>query len=575
MMQTSASAVKSKRPSKRKLTGAHYTPYGLASFLAKRISDHIKEKDHGLRITDPACGDGELLLALHRELPASLSEASTFVAIDQEPTAVANVTAAWQFENLEAHVEDFLSLQFEESQNPSLFEEGSSVNELADVIIANPPYVRTQVLGAEKAQQLALAFELTGRVDLYHAFLVGMTKALRPGGLLGVITSNRFLTTKGGASVRAFLESNYDILEIIDLGDTKLFEAAVLPAIFIGRKKVSKSIASGTNGKFIRIYEDLKENAVGKAKDSVYAVLLSDEDGSYTVDGRTFKLTTGTITLNNPSEPWQLVCENEHKWLHRVEARSSFLLGQLMHIRVGIKTCADSVFIRKDWASVPSELRPEPPILRPLIDSEDCSRWSTDLSNLSRKVLYPYTVENGKRCLLDLNYFPKSQSYFEHYRAKLEGRTYLRESSREWYEIWVPHNPQSWSLPMLVVPDISPVPKFLFTSEGAIVNGNCYWLTLRHGLPNDYLFLVLGIANSQLMTEYHDLAFNNKLYAGRRRYLTQYIEKYPIPSLDSECAQDLVDLVKKRVFGVFNEEKVLQMETEIERAVRVLYGFEA
>ncbi|MEO8873656.1 MAG: modification methylase, partial [Candidatus Kapaibacterium sp.] len=70
-------------------------------------------------------------------------------------------------------------------------------------------------------------------------------------------------------------------------------------------------------------------------------------------------------------------------------------------------------------------------------------------------------------------------------------------------------------------------------------------------------------------------AFNNKLYAGRRRYLTQYIEKYPIPSLDSECAQDLVDLVKKRVFGVFNEEKVLQMETEIERAVRVLYGFEA
>jgi hypothetical protein len=45
------------------------------------------------------------------------------------------------------------------------------------------------------------------------------------------------LSTKSGESVRKFLNENYEILEIIDLGDTKLFDAAVLPAIFIGRKK--------------------------------------------------------------------------------------------------------------------------------------------------------------------------------------------------------------------------------------------------------------------------------------------------------------------------------------------------
>ena len=54
-----------------------------------------------------------------------------------------------------------------------------------------------------------------------------------------MITSNRYISTKSGGDIRKFLLDNYDIIEIIDLGDTKLFNAAVLPAIFIGKKKVA------------------------------------------------------------------------------------------------------------------------------------------------------------------------------------------------------------------------------------------------------------------------------------------------------------------------------------------------
>ena len=124
-----------------------------------------------------------------------------------------------------------------------------------DVIIANPPYVRTQVLGSDRAQQLAARFQLTGRVDLYHAFLIAMTDVLRPGGVLGVITSNRFLTTRSGASVRSFLRERFDLLEIIDLGDTKLFSAAVLPAVIVARKRVSSSTERHPT-RFKRVYED-------------------------------------------------------------------------------------------------------------------------------------------------------------------------------------------------------------------------------------------------------------------------------------------------------------------------------
>ena len=83
-----------------------------------------------------------------------------------------------------------------------------------------------------------------------------MARQLRPGGILGVITSNRFLTTKGGMATRRFLRLNFEILELVDLGDTKLFEAAVLPALVFARKR---SDTNGHHGRrdpdFIRIYE--------------------------------------------------------------------------------------------------------------------------------------------------------------------------------------------------------------------------------------------------------------------------------------------------------------------------------
>jgi hypothetical protein len=568
-----AQVEKVKVHSKKKSTGAHYTPVELAQFLAKRLACLIGKGTENLRIMDPACGDGELLKALATELPEKISGYSQFIGFDQDGEAIADLNDCWTFGSLDARTEDFLSLSFNQPAVSSMFDDASEIQPLADIIIANPPYVRTQVLGALKAQQLAMAFDLTGRVDLYHAFLVAMTNALKPGGILGVITSNRFLSTRGGISVRQFLESNFDILEVIDLGDTKLFEAAVLPAIFIGRKRTKKEIQSKIKGRFIRIYEDPGSKTTKKKK-SIYEILNSDVDGSYMVGERVYKIVTGTLTLNDPSEPWKLVCQKEESWLDRVEAKAEFSLGSLMKIKVGIKTTADSVFIRKDWDTLAQEIKPESELLRPIIDSSNCTRWQIDLNELTERILYPYVSEDGKKRLLDLNNYPKTRSYFEYYRERLAGRKYIQESNREWYEIWVPHNPSYWDQVMLVTPDISPVPKFSFTSGYSLVNGNCYWLTLRQGFPKEYLFLVLGIVNSRLMTRYHDLAFNNKLYAGRRRYLTQYIQKYPIPSITNPHAAELAELVKQRVFSVLDRNSQDLLEEAIEDTVKKLYDVE-
>ena len=102
-----------------------------------------------------------------------------------------------------------------------------------DLVIANPPYIRTQIMGSERAQMIAEKMQLTGRVDIYYAFLLYTKHVLKEDGVSGYITSNKFMTIKSGNSVRNYMIQNYKIHQITDLGDTKLFTASVLPCIII------------------------------------------------------------------------------------------------------------------------------------------------------------------------------------------------------------------------------------------------------------------------------------------------------------------------------------------------------
>ncbi|MFH7534191.1 Eco57I restriction-modification methylase domain-containing protein, partial [Acinetobacter baumannii] len=169
--------------------------------------------------------DGELLKAICNEIG---TENLDVIGMDTDKEAVHNASnslSASNNSNIHLFNNDYLEL-FEGDTEYDLFSEikkredfWCSKNEedglkKVDMIIANPPYVRTQVLGADKAQDLGSKFNLKGRVDLYHVFLVAMTKHLKENGLLCVITSNRYLTTAGGKDIRKFLDENYEILEV-------------------------------------------------------------------------------------------------------------------------------------------------------------------------------------------------------------------------------------------------------------------------------------------------------------------------------------------------------------------------
>ncbi len=368
-----------------------------------------------------------------------------------------------------------------------------------------------------------------------------MAAVLKPGGVLGLLVSNRFLTVRSGAALRRLLHTELKLHAIYDLGDTKLFSAAVLPAIVIARKQ------SGPEAQclFDRVYEHRSNGQVAAPDHECAAVLDAFENrrikGLVRTANGTFKIERGVLMASNGDEAWSLSTDEYKEWLNCVETRRRYWFEDVTSVRVGIKTTADDVFIRDDWESLPAELRPERELLRPLITHVQTKRWVA--TTPMRKVLYPHTLQDGQRVAINLKNYPQAKAYLESHKEKLAGRKYVIDAGRRWYEIWVPHNPEEWARPKIALPDIAEEPRFCFDTSGAIINGDCYWMTLRPGFRLDWLMLILAIANSSFLTRYYDIAFHNKLYAGRRRFMTQYVQHFPVPDLKTPISQKIVRLV--------------------------------
>ena len=249
----------------------------------------------------------------------------------------------------------------------------------------------------------------------------------------------------------------------------------------------------------------------------------------------------------------------------QVQSRQHGVFGDVADIKVGIKTTADNVFVRDDW----KEQRVESELLYPLITHHDTMRWK--ISRIDKQVLYPYRESSSKRIPIELGNFPSASAYLRRHHKQLESRKYIAKAGREWFEIWVPQQPSEWCRPKLVWPDISVEPKFCLDVSGAIVNGDCYWLKLKEGQPVDWLYLILAIANSSVATEFYDLQFHNKLYSGRRRFMTQYVRQFPLLDLSSQVASNLVQQTK-RLLSLRREKSRHQQAVSLDRSVRLAFG---
>ena len=547
-----------------KAGGATYTPKLLADFVARQIVQLAGDLPTArpLRVLDPAIGHGELLVSLLDHLPDQPGSTIEVHGFETDPDALdtAAERLKQRFLGVSFHFksENFLEFVLEHfriSGLGSLFR-NDAAPEGYDLIIANPPYVRTQIMGTAQARILAAQFGLSGRVDLYYAFILGMSQVLKPRGVAGIIVSNRFMTTKSGASIRQTLLDRFSVRHAWDLGDTKLFDAAVLPAVLLVEGKDGKRTEAPA---FTSIYQT-SEPGCGMAADPISA--LNAEGVVEVEDGRRFQVQHGALDTNGtPAGVWRIATKAVDSWLTTVDSHRWGTFRDVGNIRVGVKTCADKIFIRDDWQKMPEGARPE--LLRQLTTHRIARRFKPLALERPIEILYPHEVFQGQRRAVDLTQYHRSRTYLEAHRADLESRQYVIEAGREWYEIWVPQNPNAWPLPKLVFRDIAEKPTFWVDLDGSVVNGDCYWLVCQNSERTDLLWLAAAVGNSTFIERFYDYRFHNKLYAGRRRFVTQYVEQFPLPDPDKSIGKNIIARAKQ-IYDCTPSPEAEQLQQELD-----------
>ena len=203
---------------KEKTNGVVYTPTVMADYLSLEMIRYKPCNSNStgvIRVLDPAVGKGELLISFLKAIKKICTVKIEVVGYETDMAICKETreTLSNLFPDVELSIrnEDFLKAV--EEQTTGLY----------DYVIANPPYVRTQIIGSEKAQKMSSKLKLSGRIDIYYAFIICTKSVLKDDGIAGYITSNKFLTIKSGAAVRNYIIDNYKIHRIIDFGDTKLF----------------------------------------------------------------------------------------------------------------------------------------------------------------------------------------------------------------------------------------------------------------------------------------------------------------------------------------------------------------
>ena len=112
-----------------------------------------------------------------------------------------------------------------------------------EVILANPPYVRQELIKHLKPALKSVFPEIyTGTSDLYVFFYARALQLLGSGGMLAFISSNKWFRANYGAKLRKHIADTAHVTSITDFGDLPVFESATAyPMIFTAQKELNTS----------------------------------------------------------------------------------------------------------------------------------------------------------------------------------------------------------------------------------------------------------------------------------------------------------------------------------------------
>lgn len=285
-------------PQERKNLGQFYTPPRVVDFITNLV---LRNQDDV--ILDPACGSGTFLVrAYHRlrelngvprNVEGGLGE--TFhkqlleriygIDINQFPAHLSVINLAIQnskakIDKMNVIVNDFFNIKSGHATLlgfQSMDTEGKPTEvELPayfDVIVANPPYIRQELLGEDEKKKIVNlvqtefknklfvgrsrkqkgAIALDKQSDIYIYFFIHAIGLLKNGGRLGFISSNKWLEVAYGESFQEFLLNFTKIRYIVEFDRAVFPDLEVDTAVTILEKESNPDIRKNNSVKFVRV----------------------------------------------------------------------------------------------------------------------------------------------------------------------------------------------------------------------------------------------------------------------------------------------------------------------------------
>ena len=368
-----------------------------------------------------------------------------------------------------------------------------------DVVIGNPPYVRQERLGEDKAYFESKFKAYHGVADLYVYFFERGHEVLREGGAFGFISSNKFMRSNYGKPLRSYLRDGIHIKQIIDFGELPVFpEAATFPAIYL----TAKTKVSGPT-----IYTKVR------------SLEFKSLDDLVRIDGLILQYSAFE------GENWTLSQENEAKILNRMECLGTDLEKYVNGaVRRGVLTGLNEAFIidrtTKDMLVANDPRNAE--IIKPLVVGDDVRKY--EINYRERYLIF-------SRRGIDIEKYPEVKKHLEQWKEKLAPKKSKKDEvgrkpgRYQWYELQdTTEYFKDFGKPKIIYPDIGITCRFTLDEVGYFPEATSFELPLKD------LYL-LSLLNSNLMFFFiRSLTpvLGDTNDRGRLRFKTVYLRRLPI-----------------------------------------------
>jgi len=396
-----------------------------------------------------------------------------------------------------------------------IFENEDPAKRGFDIVIANPPYVRQELIKEQKPLIEAEGYvTYTGTADLLVYFYERAIQLLKPKGVLTFITSNKFYRAGYGEKLRTHLAENLTLHTLIDFRDAPVFNGVIAYAsILIGQKE-----AAPAAHKVAALPWDQEKPAAALPLEIAKAFPVSQS--SLTPDG------------------WRLVSPATEALLTKLR-QTGTPLGEYVEGRFyyGIKTGFNEAFVidgKKRAELIAADPKSEE-IIKPFLRGRDVKRWQATHADLflikiesSANVAHPWKgAENPWEKFSET--YPALAMYFEGLKEIKDKKGVshwqrLKERDDQGRYFWELRSCAYWETfeqPKIIYPDIYEHQSFMCDTSGSYLVNTLYFI------PTEETWMA-ALLNTDLI-EYFYALVSNKARGGYLRAFSDYIQQIPIP----------------------------------------------